>query len=147
MRGRLLAAAAALSLAACGGPLGMIHGGRLDGSLVTAPVADWSFTDSVQKIQLETAPDDPYSVNVWCVAKDDHLWITAGSHTNTWAQNLIKDPRVRVRVGDQLYERRAVRVTDPLEAKLVVSLYERKYHYERDENGAFGPMQFRLDPP
>ena len=147
MRDRFLAAAAAFVLAACGGPLGMIHGGRLDGTLVTEPVTDWSFTDAVQKIQIETSPDDPYSVNVWCVAKDDHLWITAGSHTNTWAKNLSADPRMRVRVGEKLYDRRAVRVTDPLEAKLVISLYEKKYDYERDENGFGGPMQFRLDPP
>jgi F420H(2)-dependent quinone reductase len=144
---RRLVLVAALFAAACGGPLGMIHGGRLDGTLVTAPVTDWSFTDSVQKVQLETAPDDPYSVNVWCVAQGEHLWVTAGSHSNTWAKNLIADPRVRVRVGETLYERRAVRVTDPIEAKLVISLYEKKYDYARDENGAFGPMQFRLDPP
>ncbi|HTO09455.1 MAG TPA: nitroreductase/quinone reductase family protein [Myxococcota bacterium] len=146
MRTLLLAAAAALALSGCGGPLSWIPGGRLDGTLVAAPVTDWSFTDAVQKIQLETAPDDPYSVNVWCVAQADHLWITAGSHTNTWVKNLIADPRVRVRVGDQIYERLAVRVTDPLEAKLVVSLYDKKYHYDRDQGGFLGPMQFRLDP-
>jgi hypothetical protein len=143
---RSLAAAAALALAACGGPLGWVPGGRLDGTLVTTPVTDWSFTDSVQKIQLETSPDDPHSVNVWCVAKDEHLWVTAGSHTSTWAQNVLADPRVRVRVGENVYERLAVPVTDPLEAKLVISLYEKKYHYARDEHGFLGPTQFRLDP-
>ena len=145
---RAAVVAAALCLAACGafGPIGWMHGGKLDGEAVAAPVDDWSFTRDVQKIQLETDPDDPYSVNVWCDAKGPNLWVTAGSHSSTWAQNLLADPRVRVRVGDELYERRAVRVTDAAEVELVLSLYEEKYHYERNPNGAFGPLQFRLDP-
>ena len=88
-----------------------------------------------------------YSVNVWCVAQGPNLWITAGSHTNTWAENLLRDPRLRVRVGDKLYERRAVRVTDPAELELVRKLYLEKYDFARDPNGAFGPLDFRLDPP
>ncbi|HKC51835.1 MAG TPA: nitroreductase/quinone reductase family protein [Myxococcota bacterium] len=138
--------AAALWLAACGGPIGWIHDGRLDGQVVSAPVDDWSFTRDVQTVQLETSPNDPYSVNVWCVAKGANLWVTAGSHTSTWAKNLLADPRLRVRVGDKLYERLALQVTDAAEVELVLSLYEEKYDYERDPNGAFGPLQFRLDP-
>ncbi len=145
---RVAAAAAALLFAACAavGPIGCLHGGRLDGETVVAPVEDWSFTHDVQKIQVETHPDDPYSVNVWCVAKGPNLWVTAGSHSSEWAQNALADPRVRVRVGDKLYERRAVPVTDPTEVELVLSLYEEKYDYERKPNGVFGPTQFRLDP-
>jgi hypothetical protein len=143
---RVALAAAALFLAACGGPLGWIHGGRLDGELVSAPVDDWSFTHEAEKIQLETNPDEPYSVNVWCVAKGPNLWVTAGSESSTWAKNLLADPRVRVRVGDRVFERQAVRVTDKAEVELVLSLYEEKYDYERKPGGVLNPMQFRLDP-
>jgi len=124
--------------------MGFIHGGRLDGTEVSSFVKDWSFTDPVKTIQLETAPDDPYSVNVWCVAKDANLWVTASSQDSAWAKNMIADPRVRVRVGDKLYPRRAVRVTDPLEAKLVRTLYEKKYETDRESDAG---LQFRLDPP
>ena len=140
--------AAALLFAACGafGPIGWMHGGRLDGEVVAGPVDDWSFTRDVTKIQVETNPSDPYSVNVWCVAKGPNLWVTAGSHTSDWAQNALADPRVRVRVGEKVYERLAVPVTDPAEVELVLTLYEEKYDYERKPNGVFGPSQFRLDP-
>ena len=134
-------------LAGCGGPLGMIHGGKLDGMAVSDSVEDWSFTRDVEEIQLETNPADPYSVNVWCVGKGPSLWVTAGREANTWAQNLVADPRVRVRIGDKIYERKAVRVTDPQEVELVLSLYEEKYDYERKPNGVGHPTQFRLDPP
>jgi F420H(2)-dependent quinone reductase len=144
---RALLTLALLALAGCGGPLGMIHGGRLDGTVESAPVDDWSFTRDVQKIQLETNPADPYSVNVYCVAQGPRLWVTAGREANTWAQNLVADPHVRVRVGERIFERRAVRVTDPAEVELVLSLYEEKYDYERKPNGFGHPTQFRLDPP
>jgi F420H(2)-dependent quinone reductase len=136
-----------LALAGCGGPLGMIPGGTLEGTVESGTVEDWSFTHGVQKIQLETRPGDPYSVNVWCVAQGPNLWVTAGREANTWSKNLEADPRVRVRVGERIFERRAVRVIDPKEVELVLSLYEEKYDYERSPNGVGHPTQFRLDPP
>ena len=140
-------AATALLLAACSGPFGWIPGGRLDGDVVAAPVEDWSFTHEVQKIQVETKPAAPYSVNVACVAKGPNLWITAGSHSSKWAQNLLDDPRVRVRVGEKIYELHAVQVTDPAEVRLVLSLYDEKYiGLQRKPGGVFDPTQFRLDP-
>jgi len=145
---RFALAAAALLVAACSmmQPIGWMHGGRLEGETVAAPVDDWSFTRDVQKIQVETNPESPYSVNVWCVAKGPNLWVTAGSHSSDWAQNALADPRVRVRVAGKIYERRAVPVTDPAEVELVLRLYEEKYDFERRPNGVFGPTQFRLDP-
>ena len=42
----------------------------LKGELVTTPVTDWSFTDQIQtiKIQTETPVFLPYSVAIWCAA-------------------------------------------------------------------------------
>ena len=142
------ALAAAVLLAACGagGPVGWMHGGKLDGQVVAAPVDDWAFTRGVETIQLETRPDEPYSVNVWCVAKGPNLWISAGSESNTWAKNLVADPRARVRVGDKVYERAAVPVTDPAEVELVLALYAEKYDTQPKPNGLMTTQQFRLDP-
>jgi hypothetical protein len=145
---RLALAAAAVVLAACSTmqPVGWMHGGRLTGEVITAPVEDWSFTRDLKKIQVETNPASPYSVNVWCVAKGPNLWVTAGSRSSDWAQNALADPRVRVRVAGKIYERLAVPVRDPAEVELVLRLYEEKYDFERSPNGVFGPTQFRLDP-
>ena len=53
---RLALVLAALALGACGGPLGLIPGGKLDGEPVDAPVDDWSFASKTEKLQLETDP-------------------------------------------------------------------------------------------
>ena len=60
----VLALATALLLAACG-PLGPFPSGELSGELETEPVSDWSFLAAHETVQLETRPDDPYSLNIW----------------------------------------------------------------------------------
>jgi len=137
--------AVALLVGACATPVFTIPGGRLGGPVVTAAVDDWGFTRDVETIQLETRPDDPYSVNVWCAGKGPALWVAAGSESNTWARNLVADPRARVRVGEErVYELQAVRVTDPAEVELVMSLYEAKYDWKPDPDAP--RTVFRLDP-
>ena len=55
-----------LVLVGCG-PIVMVPGGELSGTTTPVP-ADWAFSDAVETVQLETRPDDPYSVNVWGVS-------------------------------------------------------------------------------
>jgi hypothetical protein len=139
---------AALALAACGGPLGWVPGGKLEGEPTDVAIADWSFVKRVENLQLETDPADPYSVNIWFVTEDAKLWVFAGGgETSTWAKNLFADPHAIVRIEGKLYPRRAVRVTDPEEILHVEQLYLEKYDYTRDVNGAFKPVIIRLDPP
>ena len=61
----LLAVAGAVILGArwVYGPLGPIPGPELAGSLVEEPVEDWSSVDAVKVVQIETRPEDPYSVS------------------------------------------------------------------------------------
>ena len=68
--GRHLVLAALLTgTVACGGPLLIFPGGELSGEVVTEPVEDWSFlSDSF--IDLETRPDDPYSVQLNYIVRD-----------------------------------------------------------------------------
>jgi F420H(2)-dependent quinone reductase len=144
---RALLVAVALTAAACG-PTFFMHGGRLDGELVGAPVEDWSFTDDIRRIQVETNPADPYSVNAWCVAQGPRLWVTVGSGEGTpWGRNMLADPRVRVRVGGRLYARRAVRVDDEREIELVRALYQAKYDAWIDLTARKHAIFFRLEPP
>ena len=71
---RLGSLLAILALAACG-PLGPIPGGKLAGELVSAPVVDWSFTDAISNIEIETRPEAPYSVTVWCFRSGSALYV------------------------------------------------------------------------
>ena len=98
-------------IAACGGPLWVIPGGALSGELVSEPVADWSFvTDAF--VDLETRPDDPYSVTVNYVVKQGALYIDP-AEGRTWLEHIRADPRVRVRFGERVYPVEAVLVDRP----------------------------------
>lgn len=96
---------------ACGGPMLVFPGGALSGEVVAEPVDDWSFaTDSF--LDLETRPDDPYSVELNYVVKDGKLYIDP-AEGRTWFDYLREDPRVRVRLDGRVYPLVAVLVGQP----------------------------------
>jgi hypothetical protein len=94
----------------------------LKGDLVTTPVTDWSFTDSYQTLKIETRDwlGLPYSLIANCVAANGELYLTSSyrggeeyPHGRRWNKNVARDPRVRLKIGNQLYERSVVHVTQP----------------------------------
>jgi hypothetical protein len=98
---------------ACGGPLLVFPGGRLSGEEVVEPVEDWSFvTDSF--VDLETRPDDPYSVQINYVVKDGKLYIDPADGRR-WLEYLRSDSSVRVRFGGKVYPLTAVLIERPEE--------------------------------
>lgn len=105
-----LAAAAAAALA-CGGPFLVFPGGALRGEVVSEPVEDWSFVDSLF-VDLETRPERPYSVELNYVVRDGRLYIDA-AEGRRWHEYLRADPRVRVRFDGRIYPLEAVRVGRP----------------------------------
>ena len=112
MRRRVaLSLALALALFACGGPLLIIPGGELRGELVSEPVADWSFVGE-RFIDLETRPDDPYSVQLNYIVRDGKLYIDPAEGRN-WLGHIRADPRVRVRFAGKIYPCTAVLVGEP----------------------------------
>jgi hypothetical protein len=98
------------------GPLGPIPGPELAGSIINEPVEDWSSIDAVKVIQVETRPEDAYSVNTWVTRIGDGIYVFAGGDESPWVQNISDDPRVRLRIESRIYELRAVKVAD-LEVK------------------------------
>lgn len=143
----------ALVLAACG-PLGPLSGGRLSGEVHTAPVGDWSFSDAVATIQLETNPAEPHSVNAWCVGLGDRIYVPTSMirgpkapSEREWVRNVTADERVRIRIGDQIYERTAVRVHDAAEYDAARAALEMKYELDPAERDSERDVWiFRLDP-
>jgi len=110
------------------GPFGPIPGRQLSGEVVREPVEDWSFADAFETYALETRPAQPYSVTTWGVADGRHFYVpTRDPHEKAWVQHVLTDSRVRLRVGDRIYERVAVRVTNPDEFKRILPLLGRKY--------------------
>ena len=140
--GRLIALGSLFLLAGCG-PFLVLPGGKLDGAPAAAP-NDWSFSDEVATVQLETRPEDPYSVNLWAVGMGPLLYVHAGANRSSWVEHLEANPDVRVRVEGSLYELRASRVDGQEEFTRFSDAYEAKYGSRpRNENVAEAYL-FRL---
>jgi hypothetical protein len=140
MKRLVVTLALSLILAATGCPLGPFSGGRLDGEVHSAAVSDWSFVAEHETCQLETNPEDPHSVNTWCMGYGEHLYIPTsmilGPPAPTereWVKNVQADPHVRVRIGSTVYELTAVRVEDEALLESVLVLLETK-HELRDSD-------------
>lgn len=112
-------------LAACGGPLGPLHGGRLRGALQETQIADWSFANDYRHAALEVRPDDPYSVTVNYYEVGGRLYLDIGEAAgwHRWRRYIREDPRVRVRFGDRVYPAIAVPVTDEREIAALLPVY------------------------
>ena len=93
----------------------MFPGGELSGEVVEEPVADWSFVDDVW-FELETRPDDPYSVQLNYFVKDGKLYIDP-AEGRVWLEYIREDPNVRARFDGKLYPLRAVLVGGPGEVE------------------------------
>ncbi len=153
---RLLALSCALCLVlALGcGPMGPIPGGRLSGAVGAADVDDWSFAQGVEKAQLETRPDDPHSVNCWVAHVGDRLYVPTsmilGSKVpseRSWVGHVTQDPRVRIRLGQQVFERIAVRVSDDQEYDVARTALETKYEQSPENRDPERTIWiYRLDP-
>jgi F420H(2)-dependent quinone reductase len=113
-------------------PHDRIPGLWLTGDLVTTPVTDWSFTDQVPTIKLQTQSQFllPHSVTINCVAYNGQLYVTStypAGPPRSWVANVMRDPHVRVKIEDKLYDRTAVTVTDPQEIAGVLQAKTKKY--------------------
>jgi hypothetical protein len=137
----------------CGGPVGPIPGGALSGNLKPAP-ADWSFIENVEQVQLETNPVEPHSVNTWIGTSGGALYLPTSMirgpklpTERAWVRNVEADERVRLRVGDDVYELRAERVVDDTEAASARAALVNKYALGADDMDPEREIWiFRLSP-
>lgn len=108
----------------------MFPGGALRGDVVTEPVADWSFVND-RFVDLETRPDDPYSVELNYTVKDGKLYVDP-KEGRAWLEHMRADPRVRVRFAGKVYPLKAVLVEDPTELE---GFDENRIVYRLDPRG------------
>ena len=142
MRSALVALALSLALGC-----GPVPGGALGGAVTAAP-ATWAEALGADRAfcEIESRPADVHSIQLECFLVDGQLH--AQSHrwalddwwpVESWAAIWLEHPDVRVRIGEQLFELRAVRVTDRALREPV--LKQRGYDPIPD-----GVVLFRLEP-
>lgn len=96
----------------CNGPFLQLPGGRLEGR--EAPLSAAAVPPDGGVIELETRPEDPYSVHVGTVVIGGVVYIDPAAERR-WYRHLLADPRVRIRFEDDptVYSARVEPVSDP----------------------------------
>ncbi len=108
----------------------------LSGEVHQQRVEDWSFTLDAMEIFIETVTSYwiPHSVTAWCVTVGDGLYIAADdADQKSWVANVARDPNVRLKIGDKIYEQKLVPITDAATIASIDSGFEKKYDYEEEE--------------
>ena len=100
----------------------------LKGEPVTTPVTDWSFTDNIPQIKIQTQTPFllPHSVTIWCAVYNGNLYVTS-YRGREWVENIIRDPHVRLKIADRVFDRTLTLVNDPAEKAGVLQAKGKKY--------------------
>jgi hypothetical protein len=64
----------------------------------------------------------------------DELYVAADdADKKSWVANVARDPNVRLKIGDKVYEQKLVPVTDTATIASIDRGFEKKYEYEEEE--------------
>jgi hypothetical protein len=108
----------------------------LKGNLVTTPVTDWSFTDQVSEVKVQTRTWYllPHSITTYCAAYNGQLYLDSFyrpgveyPHGRGWHEDVARDPHVRIKIGNNLYDVTLIHDTDPSDKSAVLQLVAKKY--------------------
>ena len=155
-----IAAVAAATLVGCVDPQDRRPGLWLSGEVVEGAVDDWSFSEAFPEIAVETRTwyAIRHSVTTVCAARGESLYVPSlylegGSFPDArfWNRNVVRDPKVRVRIGERIYERRAVRVEEAGEIGRALEAFAAKYPFwkellARPESERPSYVFFRMEP-
>jgi hypothetical protein len=142
----VLRALPTLALALLAAACGPVPGGALAGRVAPLPEAWSSKVREPSFCEIESRPRDPHSIQLECFVDADDLYVQ--SHrwalapwwpATSWAEIWLAQPDVRVRLGDELFELRAVRETDAARRERI--LRARGYDPVPD-----GIVLFRFEP-
>jgi hypothetical protein len=101
----------------------------LSGQVVTTPVTDWSFVTKYRtdKVQTRTWFLIPHSVTTGFIVYKGQLYLTSMFPTGMpfpqgkmWVSDVMRDPHVRLKFGDKLYDCILSPVSDPDERAAVL---------------------------
>ena len=140
-----LIVAGVLLLSSCEGPLPFMAGGKLTGTESDAPVR-WLLEADSAVAQLETRPENPYSINLTYVQSDGRFYIYAGDTRTNWVSHIEDNPLVRIRVDDTVYSARAERVQGGAEFSRFAAIWANLSVFQRDPLAFEEVWLYRLEP-
>ncbi len=127
------------------GPFGPVPGGPLAGPVATEPHPDWSKARTARYAELEVLPDRPRSLETLVLARDGVLYVAANMpRSKRWPGQVLAEPRVRIRVGDRVYERSALRVEGAAHRAALLASMNEKYGFDVSLGGEI--WFFALEP-
>lgn len=135
---------AIFTLSACSKYL-PVSGGALEGT-VTALPQHWGEVSDVEVIQLETAGEKPYSVNLWVVQVSGDLYVFAGDNRTAWVENMEYNNEVRLKANDLIYELKATQIKDKATFEKFAQAWEVKYGNRPRNENVDETYLFRLTP-
>ena len=121
----------------------------LSGEVVTTPVADWSFATQYRtdKVQTRTWYMIPHSVTTGFIVHNGQLYLTSNfaarvpfPQGKSWVSNVIRDPHVRLKFGNNLYDCTLSHVTDPDERAAVLAQRAKQNPQLLAANAGNGPV-------
>ena len=121
----------------------------LSGKVVTTPVTDWSFATQYQtdKVQTRTWYLIPHSVTTGFIVHNGQLYLTSNfaagvpfPQGKSWVTNVMRDPHVRLKFGNNLYDCILSHVTDPNERAAVSRTENKTKSSTRDPKPGQGPF-------
>jgi hypothetical protein len=129
----------------------------LRGEVKTGPVKDWSFASQymTDKVQTRTWYGIPHSVTTSHIVYNGKLYLTslfrAGvpfPQGKSWVNNVMRDPHVRLKLGNDLYDCVLSYVTDSDERAAVLATRAGQNPQMMVSNAPQGPVLhlFRVEP-
>ena len=121
----------------------------LSGKVVATPVTDWSFATQYRtdKVQTRTWYMIPHSVTTGFIVHSGQLYLTsmfaAGvpfPQGKSWVNNVMRDPHVRVKFDNNLYNCVLSPVADPDELAAVLGPRARQNSQPTASNATTGPV-------
>lgn len=127
----------------------------LSGQVNAEPIKDWSFTDEFGEIyvQTNTRYGVPHSVTTYCATYNGKFYLFSAYYqggdfpdARAWNRNVMRDNRVRLKLGEQLYDQQLQFVSDDSIKGAVVRRFIEKYP-QWDSPGMENVYVFLVDNP
>lgn len=132
------------------GPVAIFPGGPFRSGERVMAEPDWSFARDVEEVELQLV-EPARSRTVWLVVHEGLPYVPCGFLDvplwKQWPHEVLEDGRVMLRIDGRIYERTAVKVSDPAEYAAVAALAAEKYGYRSAEAPDPDAVWFfRLEP-